>query len=156
MSLFIYATKAPVVTANSQGFTFDGAVNVNVSVVLNNTALKQVFALQGEILATMMVDLESRSSDNATLVTGSMALLTCNMSLLSSSIGKFEFEILDATIMLLCADVIPKAVNIYLKDFPVVIHPVKGFYLLNPNIVYGTGYMGLVASVGHSGTAGTP
>ena len=88
MSLFVYATKPPLVSATKQGITFDGAVNVNVSVVLNNT-LKQVFALSGEIETQMFIDLQSRHSDNATLVTGNMSSLVCNMSLLSSAIGKF-------------------------------------------------------------------
>lgn len=68
-------------------------------------------------------------------------------SLISSEVGYFTFDILEDFLVGACTYVIPPVFNSYFEKYGVPIPSFKGFSAVNPQIVYGNGYIGAYSSI---------
>jgi LBP / BPI / CETP family, C-terminal domain len=150
LALDISALKAPHMSFSANnGASMAGSVSLNFSVIGgagNGSANVPVFTLVADFAAAVKV-LAQNGPANTTVVSGSLTHIALNLSLASSSVGKIEFYIIDELIHLAADDIVPPLVNAFLADKHVVVHPVDNFFLVNPKVTYGAGFVGLGASV---------
>jgi hypothetical protein len=142
MSVAVYATQIPSSSFATTGVSFNGLGQLDASVIVGNT-LVPAFSIK----LTLSLQVEVHINDTTNYIFGQIGSMMCDMSLINSPIGPFDFSLLEAFLVGTCQYLVPTAVNIYMENFGIPIPSFQGFSAVNPQVLYGNGYVGVATSL---------
>jgi len=143
MSVYVHANEVPEVFFLSTGIKVKAGSEIQVSVLLPSP--KQVLAIG----AVLNLDVKVWFDDTNNTVRVYINSMVCNFTLINSTVGVFEFQLLEQFLQDSCTELVPPVFNAYFAG-GFRIPSVQGFTLIDPQINYGEGYLGLVSSLSYT------
>jgi len=143
MSVHVMAIEAPKVFFDLTGVQVKIGGEVKVSVL--DPAPKEVLALGAAINLDVKVWFDDT---DGTILHALIHSMVCNFTLINSTVGDFEFELLDEFLQEACTQIVPPVFNQYFAN-GFLVPSYQGFTLIDPIINYGDGYLGLISSLSY-------
>jgi len=133
-------SSPPTAQASPQGILISGPAEIVVSVLPPDADPVPVFGINIKLISS------GKATVSEGKVLGVLSYLNSSISTGFSNVGTINLSLLDSIIKLLCENAIVPFFNYYLSH-GIIIPTIHGVSLVNPQIVYGEGYIGVATDV---------